>query len=576
MLLIILFWAWAVVVGVGLGLGLMRALEAVWGRLPSLLTSSPELLIIGGLSVLAWLGAVLSFLLPIALPLQLVLSGIAGALLLSNRNRLRQLLRDYRHSWRLAGGGAAGLAAACAVLVLVHAAQPPVFPDSALYHAQFIQWMHRYPVVPGLGNLRGQLAFNSHAHLLAAFFSPAGPLGRGPAFQQTVSSLGFLLVAVQHVRRAGEQLRVGGRPWLAIFYLGSLVLLLMVLRPWISSPLADSTAAVLGLLLLGILLEMPRLSSAGLVWVGLLAATTVTVKPSAGALLLLPLVAACWPAQRRGSRLRRLAGATLVVLLPWLGRNVVLSGYLVYPLAGRVGPVVREWAVPPAQLAADLTEIHLFARRPLGDWPLAAEQSVQEWLPPWWAQQEVADKILLGLLLAGVGVVLGWLCWQLLIRKTPPGALGRRPVVQLYGLLLLSLLGWFNAAPALRFAYAYLIGATTLVPLIVFGASATRWGRVAGWTLGILSFAYVLNGLRHELAKPAALTTHVLWPADYPQVRTRVVRYLGPYPLRTNGRCGNSPLPCTDTPLSALQLRGATLGQGFRMADKPTDLESSR
>ena len=573
MLLIILFWAWAVAVGLGFGLGLAGGVEATCGRLPRLVASSPELLIFGGLAALAWVAAVLSFVLPVALPMQLGLSVVAGALLLLSRARLLALLRGYGREWRAAGGGAVLLAAAVFLLIVAHAAQPPVFPDSALYHAQFMQWLHAYPLVPGLGNLEGQLAFNSHAHLLAAFFSPAGAPGRGPAFQQTVSGLGFLLLAGQHVRRAGWQRRAGRRPWLAGFYLGSLVLLLLALRPWISSPLADSTAAVLGLLLLGALLETPRLPRAGLVWLALLAATAVTVKSSAGALLFWPLAAAWWFGRRRGARVGLVAGVGLLVLLPWLGRNVGLSGYLVYPLAGAVGPVVGSWAVPPARLAADLAEIRLFARRPLGDWPLAARQSVGEWLPVWWAQQEPADKRLLVLVVAGIIVVAGWLVWRLLIQKTPLTTLLRHRYLQLYLWLLLGCGGWFVAAPALRFGYAYLIGAAVLAPLLLVRRLPARWGRVAGGLLGLLALAYALNGLRHELAKPGALTTYLVWPADYPPVRARVAGYRGPYPVRTgawpSSRCGNSLLPCTDSLSPGLRLRGPTLRQGFYRVSLP-------
>ena len=480
MLLIILFWAWAAAVGLGLGLGLACVVEATCGRLPRLVASSPELLIFGGLAALAWIAAVLSFVLPVALPMQLGLSGLAAVAALLNRRRLLALLRDYGREWRAAGAGAVLLAAALALLVLTHAAQPPAFPDSALYHAQFIQWLHRYPLVPGLGNLESRLAFNSHAHLLAAFFSPADSPGRGVAFQQTVSSLGFLLLTLQHVRRAGWQRRAGRRPWLAGFYLGSLVLLLMALRSWISSPLADSTAAVLGLLLLGMLLETPRLPRAGLVWLALLAATAVTVKTSAGMLLLWPLVVAWGPARWRQTRVGLVAGVVLLVLVPWLGRNVGLSGYLVYPLAGQVGPVVREWAVPPAQLTADVREIRFFARRPLGDWPLAAGQPVGEWLPLWWTQQEPADKRLLLLVMAGIGLVVGRLGEQLLVRKTALNTLVRQPGLWLYALLLLSCGGWFVAAPALRFGYAYLIGAAVLAPLLVVRTLPARLGP-DGW-----------------------------------------------------------------------------------------------
>ena len=569
MLLIALFWGWMAAVSLGLGLGLLRGVKATSGQLPELLTTSPELLSISGLAVLSWLVAWGSFFLPISLAMQLGLSALAAGSLVAFRADLGAVLRQYGRGWRAAGAAAVGLAAAASALVLVQAAQPPIFPDAALYHAQFIQWLHRYPVVPGLGNLHGRLAFNSHLHLLTAFFSPAAPPGRGPAFQQTVNSFYLLLLTLYHVRRAGQVLRAGARPWLAGYYLGSLLLVLLVLRPWISSPLPDSTVAALGLLLLGVLLEKPRLPRSGLVWLTVLTATAVTFKASAAAFLLWPLAWALrQPARQWPQTLNLLAGVGLVVMLPWLGRNVVLSGYLVYPLAGGVGPLVREWAIPAQRLAADLAEIRLFARRPLPDWPLAAAQPVRQWFLPWWQQQALADRGLFILVLAGMAAIAGWAIKRALTQPRQIRSWLKRPGVQLYGLLLLASGSWFAAAPAFRFAYTYLIGAALLAPLLLIASFPwlRSWSRLGGWALGLLSLLYCLNGLRHELAKPLFAT----WPADYPAVPARVAGYLGPYPVREgpapNGRCGNCPLPCTDELRPGVRLRGRTLRQGFKTA----------
>ncbi|MBP9854302.1 MAG: hypothetical protein KBD53_05505 [Candidatus Omnitrophica bacterium] len=43
--------------------------------------------------------------------------------------------------------------------------------DAGLYHMQSVKWASTYPVIPGLGNLHGRLAFNSSYFLYFAFFS---------------------------------------------------------------------------------------------------------------------------------------------------------------------------------------------------------------------------------------------------------------------------------------------------------------------------------------------------------------------------------------------------------------------
>ena len=446
----------------------------------------------------------------------------------------------------------------------MHAAQPPSFIDATLYHAQTIQWLHRFAVVPGLGNLHSRLAFNSHADLLTAFFSPASPLGSWPAFQQTVNSYGFLLLTLYHVRRAAQNLRPGGQLWLAGYYLGSLLLLLLSTRFWISSPMPDMSVAVLGLLLLGVLLETPRLAPAGLAWLVVLAATAVTFKASAVAMLLWPVAWALRAnVQDWARRMRLLVGVGMVVALPWLGRNVVLSGYAVYPLAASVGTVVADWAIPIPRPMADVAEIRLFARRPANDWSRAAGQSVRQWLPFWWQQYELADQRLLLLLLASPVLVAGSLVWQ---RRTH---WWQRAEYQLYGLLLLNCGWWFGVAPALRFGYTYVIGVVVLGVVLVGQAWPVRWLRAGCWLLATLSLVYGLKDIGSEINKNDALMTHAVWPAGYRTERTAVVKQLGPYSVYVgahDGHCGNSALPCTDTLYAGLQLRGITLQQGFWMS----------
>lgn len=569
MLLVGLFWIWIGVVTLGMGLGVARLLRRLGSALPLLVAESPELLSLTGLAGVAWLVAVLSFVWPVALAMQLGVSILAVGMLVAQRRDLTQLVRTYGRQWREVGAGGGVLATLLVLVVLMHATQFPRFADSTLYHGQTIRWLHEFAVVPGLGNLHGRLAFNSHADLLTAFFSPASSPASWPAFQQTVTSYGFVLLTLCHVRRAAQNLRPNGRPWLAVYYLGSMLLLLLCTRFWISSPMPDMPTAALGLLVLGVLLEMPRLTAGGLAWLVLLVATAVTLKASAAAMVLWPLAWALRANAREwGRRMGLLVGVGLVVALPWVGRNVVLSGYVVYPLAASLGPVVAEWAIPTPRSVADVAEIHLYARRPDDAWRSSVRQSVPQWLPFWWHHHDIADQRLLLLLLVSPVLVAGGLVWR--------RELGwwRRPEYQLYGLLLLSCGWWFGVAPALRFGYTYVIGVAILGPILVSQHGPVRWLRAGGWLLAALSLIYGVRDLGREMSRPHALQTFAVWPADYGASEVAVVKQLGPYRIYAgvpNGRCGNNQLPCTDTLYAGLQLRGATLQQGFRISAPATE-----
>jgi hypothetical protein len=99
-----------------------------------------------------------------------------------------------------------------------------------------------------------------------------------------------------------------------------------------------------------------------------------------------------------------------------------------------------------------------------------------------------------------------------------------------------------------------------------------RWLRVGSWLLALISLAFGLKDIGTEMKKPGRPTAHLVWPADYRPERTAVVKQLGPYAVYVgvhDGHCGNSLLPCTDTLYAGLQLRGATLQQGFRTQAAP-------
>ena len=49
-----------------------------------------------------------------------------------------------------------------------HSVRQPAIRDSGLYHLNAVRWAAEYPVVPGLGNLHGRLAFNNSFFLFSS------------------------------------------------------------------------------------------------------------------------------------------------------------------------------------------------------------------------------------------------------------------------------------------------------------------------------------------------------------------------------------------------------------------------
>jgi hypothetical protein len=84
------------------------------------------------------------------------------------------LLLNWRDIWHLIRQGFSRNWIFCfivlpvAVFLANHAIDLPNNGDSGLYHLNSIRWAVSYPIVPGLGNLHGRLAFNSSYFLYVA------------------------------------------------------------------------------------------------------------------------------------------------------------------------------------------------------------------------------------------------------------------------------------------------------------------------------------------------------------------------------------------------------------------------
>ncbi|SDY20176.1 LIC_10190 family membrane protein [Hymenobacter psychrophilus] len=561
MLLVLLLWLW--VAGVSYGLGHALAGPRLAPTLP------PELRLAVGLAGLSWLLALLSFGLSIGPGVQLGLTAAAVGYgfwcLLKAPAVVRQTWWvELRASWQEPGWlGAVALALVFGALLLLHAAQMPILSDTGLYHAQTVQWLQTYPVVPGLGNLHGRLAFNSHLHLLTGFFSARANGPWASLGQQAASSFWFVLL----ISYAARQLaRPRPAAVLAVYGGLSLVFVFIAFRPWISSPMPDSGVTILTLLVLGWLLEKllapggsVQLSRAEAGLLVALLATAVTYKASAG-YLALPLGFALWRLRPTNLSMPRLVGlACLIgalVALPWLGRNVVLSGYPVYPLAPWAA-LPLDWTVPATQAVADLLEIRYFARWPAGDWVTGGHQPALAWVPFWWRQQAPHDQVLALIIVA--------LALLLALRQLLSPARQQRSATVLFGLLLACCGLWFAAAPAFRFGYGYLIGAAAVgAALLAGGLPGDPWLRRAVLALALV---YGLNGLRHEIGAFSPAT----WfrPAPYAALPIASTRLEGrPVRLGIRGsgfRCNNCPLPCAAGRLPPdLHWRGPRISQGFR------------
>jgi hypothetical protein len=328
--------------------------------------------------------------------------------------------------------------------------------DHGLYHQATVEWISNYAIVPGLGNLHHRLAFNN-ANLLYTAMIDSGILSqRGFYLSSTLlvfvlivhCAAGFFHFFDPNSRRKKTHLYYALMAPTAILYSST---------TYLAGYSPDIAVFVLHAVLAGEFLRLfdigpdPAAARRQALLVVLLASVGIAVKLSFigfGALILI-FTLILWRLRYRlplRSDLRTFTVWALVaglLILPWMLRHVILSGYLLFPSTLISFPV--PWRMPLALTSPIAPIITLWARTLSSTIEYTADL---DWLLRWWRGIKLYIRI--GLV---TGAMIGTLC--LLLASTL-----RKRLTWDWGppaLLAVSALGlvyWFFMAPDYRFSGA--------------------------------------------------------------------------------------------------------------------------
>ncbi len=344
----------------------------------------------------------------------------------------------------------------CTFAFLLLSCGPIYHYDTNLYHAQSIHWIEDYGVVPGLGNLHNRLAYNSSFFCLQALFSWRFLVGKSLhnmngffcliLLSYTLCSLkvlrdkkthisDFLRLSVLIFLSFGENLWVFSSPGSDFLSLG---LVLYIFIKWVSY-LEDQTQNISPFALLCIL--------------GIFA---ISVKLSSFVIILLVIMPAVrLIKQKKWEEILLYLSAGLVVILPFLIRNVIISGYLIYPFP-ELNLFSVDWKIPAFELLYDRNEIKVWGWG-LNDIKLFATP-FKEWFPVWLSQLDkyAAVTFFSNFFFAVIGIYRGIMEF---IRKRNGN----------YLLTLCVIMGcflfWLFNSPLPRYGIIF----TVLLPLFVLG-----------------------------------------------------------------------------------------------------------
>jgi hypothetical protein len=443
----------------------------------------------------------------------------------------------------------------------------PAESDTLLYHAQIVKWIKEYPIVPGLGNLHGRLAYNSSFHVLASF------LDIGAFQDKSFHGLnGFFFLFLQ----ANLLIRVWCLCHGAVRISNIFAALFIFLEPFLitdsffakmNSLSTDFMTLVLtGYIILYFiqLLEDRNLPAKGEIIIGLvLTAFAATVKLVSVPLLLLTIViliryirAGQLRIVIKGNKRFYLILYFLIFILfaPWSMRSVILSGYPVYPVY-QIDPFNPDWKVPKARVVDETRWIQSWARVPKVHPDQVLNQGFSHWFNRWNKQAVIPLGVIFGVHL--VILSLFFSRYKNILLATWP----------IYIALSAALLYWFFSAPDLRFGYGIIYASSIfLVSIIIFRplqAISENQSRFHLLTV-VISICMLLTIFGKSPNHISYLNEKLI---DMPVLPTKEYVAKAGLKLRIpiqGDMAGNAELPSTPYPSHNIVLRKDGLGGGFR------------
>ncbi|AXR65750.1 LIC_10190 family membrane protein [Leptospira mayottensis] len=450
---------------------------------------------------------------------------------------------------------------------LIFSLNPPLAYDSGLYHIQSIKWIQEYTVVPGLANLHGRFGFNSNIFTIFALTSLK------EVFKQEIFSVNFAIYSILVLHSINRMYKAFKQERFTNFFLLNSIVLFLVLEQFISlsSPTPDLISIILPLY---ILTNLPknenhsRLKLENYFASIILSVYTISVKLSTVPICILVLlfIIRC---KFDGKKLLILISTMFLILLPWLVRNVILSGYLIYPFPD-IDLFNFDWKVPLDSVISEKLSITGWARNPGEGYKEAAQMKFWEWFPIWWnAISKLNRLFILISFLSPIFVLI-----YELFKKV-------KVDFQTFAILFTSWAGvifWILLAPDIRFGKAFL-SVSTISPLFYFNFKINffpiKISKTSKQIILVLIFivisVFLINRRTYNRCKRFIQENSAFYvrpkKIEIPQNLefTKIqMNDLEVFLPAKSDRCYDYKLPCMPYKNHNLILRGKTLQSGFK------------
>lgn len=357
----------------------------------------------------------------------------------------------------------------CLIIVIIW--QVGVF-DSLLYHQQNIRWNEEYPIVPGLGNIEHRFSFNSNYLLLSAIFSFRFLFGESVYSIQVLVLACIICWIIKDIIRSGYELR-------RLFLLITIIGYMFTFGYSLAATSTDAIPNIVSFYLIAMLLIYPdSLKNKKLLFV-ILPITLVTFKLAIMPLCLFSLYILVGLIRKRNYRtILFLIITSLVILLLWFIRNLIISGYIIFPLH-EINIFSVDWKIPSFVAIEERDFIRSCGLRILDD---ILKAITNPELTPSGIYQWVMNLIFVGPVLISPFIVIYCLIKKRFLNKT----------IYLIYLVILATIGiWYTGGPDPRFIGGVLFAILYYIVYLLFSTSKEKYFPRCGLLL-ICSFSVLM------------------------------------------------------------------------------------
>lgn len=469
------------------------------------------------------------------------------------------------------------------VIVLICATLSIEDFDTGYYHAQIIQWIEKYKVIPGLGNISPVLAYNQSIYLPSALFSFS--FLNLPSFH-LVNSYLFLVLIIRLLYMALNS------NYLKMIYPFLILYFLKVHYNFISSDSSDLPAFIfityIVLLFTDNSFDSFNLNSFSIFLFGIIA---LTIKLSALPILLLVIIAFYSIYRLVNSRQIFILIFIFVLSLgPWIARNIILSGYLIYPFPSidlfnvdwkiRMADVqtqrdfIKSWSVIPVKLKEVVRLVNHNTFYGVLNWEEGVNRAYFNMsyfeIIVAFCKENNALKLALYLLSYSTILLVPFMLFNLSKLKKDSTVVITWSVFYL-GIIFISL-----AAPDFRlgsifFLFTFILGLYILLLLIKQKLPGLTIAREEIIARGSTKIIIVISGILIALNNYSGFTKTWLFPIPYKNVETMSASKISDLVRTPKGeddyfRCWNEPLPCIPCQADTIKFRfrSKNIEDGFR------------